>query len=116
MEYERLATGGIPDLWSVTEVTAQLGAWSGNGRLRKASAARLAEAFSEAAEEKKGPGAQESAAPARSFLGETGKDLAAEVMAQGHRCTRQAWAEVAAVGDAPPESFRTDILRSRVRP
>ena len=82
VEYKRLATGGIPDLWSVTEVTAAARHVVGQWPTAESLAARLAEAFSEAAEEEKDPERKSRLRQLASFLGETGKDLAAEVMAK----------------------------------
>jgi hypothetical protein len=82
VEYERLATGGIPDLWSVTEVTAAARRVVGQWPTAESLAARLAEAFSEAADEEKDPERKSRLRQLASFLGETGKDLAAEVMAK----------------------------------
>jgi hypothetical protein len=82
VEYKRLATGGIPDLWSVTEVTAAARRVVGQWPTAESLAARLAEAFSEAAEEEKDPERKSRLRQLASFLGETGKDVAAEVMAK----------------------------------
>lgn len=81
-DYQRLATGGIPDTWSVTKVTAAarrvVGQWPTAERL----AERLAAAFSEAADAEQDPERKSRLRQLASFLGETGKDLVAEIMAQ----------------------------------
>lgn len=81
-EYQRLATGGIPDLWSVTEVTSAARRVVGQWPTAESLAARLAEAFSEAADKEMDPERKSRLRQLANFLGETGKDLAAEIMAK----------------------------------
>jgi hypothetical protein len=82
VEYRKMMTGGIPDSWYVTEVTADarraVGQWPTAERL----AERLAVAFSEAADAEQDPERKSRLRQVASFLGETGKDLAAEIMAK----------------------------------
>jgi hypothetical protein len=82
VEYHKMMTGGIPDTWYVSDVTAAARRVVGQWPTAESLTARLAEAFTEAAEaepdaERKGRLRQIGV-----FLGDTGKDLAAEVIAK----------------------------------
>jgi hypothetical protein len=81
-EYTQLATGGIPDSWYVSAVTAEARRVAGQWPTAESLAARLAEAFSEAADAEKDPERKSRLRQLASFLGETGKDLAAEIIAK----------------------------------
>jgi hypothetical protein len=81
-EYKKLMTGGIPDTWYVTEVTAEARRVVGQWPTAESLAARLAEAFSQAADEEKDPERKSRLRQLAGFLGETGKDLAAEIIAK----------------------------------
>jgi hypothetical protein len=81
-EYQRLGTGGIPDLWSVTKVTTAARRVVGQWPTAESLAERLAVAFSEAADVEQDPERKGRLRQVAGFLGETGKDLAAEIMAK----------------------------------
>lgn len=81
-DYTQFATGGIPDNWYVTGVTAEARRVVGQWPTAEGLAARLAEAFSQAADEEKDPERKSRLRQLASFLGETGKDLAAEIIAK----------------------------------
>jgi len=81
-DYTQFATGGIPDNWYVTGVTADARRMVGQWPTAESLAASLAEAFSRAADEEKDPKRKSRLRQLASFLGETGKDLAAEVIAK----------------------------------
>ena len=75
-------TGGIPDSWYVTDVTAAARRVVGQWPTAESLAVRLAAAFSEAADEERDPERKNRLRQIANFLGETGKDIAAEVMAK----------------------------------
>ena len=81
-DYQRLATGGIPDLWSVSKVTAAARRVVGQWPTAESLAERLSEAFAEAADAEQDPERKGRLRQIATFLGETGKDLAAEIMAK----------------------------------
>lgn len=81
-DYTQFATGGIPDNWYVTGVTAEARRVVGQWPTAESLAARLAEAFSEAADQEKDPERKSRLRQLASFLGEAGKDIAAEIMAK----------------------------------
>lgn len=81
-DYTQFATGGIPDNWYVTGVTAEARRVVGQWPTAESLAARLAEAFSEAADQEKDPERKNRLCQLASFLGETGKDIAAEIIAK----------------------------------
>ena len=73
---------GYQTTWYVSGVTAEARRIVGQWPAAEGLAARLAEAFNQAADEEKGPGAQESTSAAGQLLGGPGKDLAAEIIAK----------------------------------
>jgi hypothetical protein len=75
-------TGGIPDSWYVTEVTPEARRAVGQWPTAESLAARLAEAFSEAADEETDPERKSRLRQLAGFLAETGKDIVAEVIAK----------------------------------
>jgi hypothetical protein len=81
-DYTQFATGGIPDSWRVSRVTAAARQAVGQWPTAESLATRLAEAFTEAADQEKDPERKSRLRQLASFLGETGKDLAAEVIAK----------------------------------
>lgn len=81
-EYRKLATGGIPDSWYVSGVTAAARRVVGQWPTAESVAERLAAAFSEAADGEQDPERKNRLRQIASFLGETGKDLAAEIIAK----------------------------------
>ncbi|MGH3205227.1 MAG: hypothetical protein ACRDP5_24730 [Streptosporangiaceae bacterium] len=81
-DYTQFATGGIPDNWYVTGVTAEARRVVGQWPTAESLAVRLAEAFSRAADEEKDPELKNRLRQLASFLGDTGKDLAAEIIAK----------------------------------
>lgn len=81
-EYKKLMTGGIPDSWYVTEVTPEARRAVGQWPTAESLAARLAEAFSEAADEETDPERKSRLRQLAGFLAETGKDIVAEVIAK----------------------------------
>ncbi len=82
VKYQKMMTGGIPDSWYVTEVTASARRVVGQWPTAESLAERLAAAFSEAADEEQDPERKSRLRQLASFLGDTGKDLAAEIIAK----------------------------------
>jgi hypothetical protein len=81
-EYRKLATGGIPDSWFVTGVTPAARREVGQWPTAESLAERLAVAFAEAADVEQDPERKGRLRELARFLGETGKDLAAEIIAK----------------------------------
>lgn len=81
-DYKKLMTGGIPDSWYVEGVTAAARQVVGQWPTAESMAERLAAAFSEAADVERDPERKNRLRQLASFLGETGKDLAAEIIAK----------------------------------
>lgn len=81
-EYRKLATGGIPDMWFVTGVTPAARRAVGQWPTAESLAARMAVAFAEAADAEPDPQRKSRLRQMATFLGETGKDLATEIMAK----------------------------------
>ena len=81
-DYKKLATGDVPDSWYVTEVTGTARQTVGQWPTAETMARRLAAAFAEAADAEQDPERKSRLRQIASFLGETGKDLAAEIMAK----------------------------------
>jgi len=81
-DYQRYMSGGIPDTWNVMAVTAAARRAVGQWPTAESLAERLAVAFSEAADAEQDPERKSRLRQLASFLGETGKDLAAEIMAK----------------------------------
>ena len=81
-DYKKLATGGVPDSWYVTEVTGTARQAVGQWPTAETMARRLAAAFAEAADAEQDPERKSRLRQIASFLGETGKDLVAEIMAK----------------------------------
>lgn len=81
-EYKKLMTGGIPDSWYVEGVTAEARRVVGQWPTAESVTERLAAAFSEAADAEQDPERKSRLRQIASFLGETGKDLAAEIIAK----------------------------------
>jgi hypothetical protein len=81
-EYRKLATGGVTDSWYVTEVTPGARRVVGQWPTAESLVSRLAEAFGEAAEEETDPEREGRLRQIATFLGEMGKDVAAEIVAK----------------------------------
>jgi hypothetical protein len=81
-EYQKLMTGGIQDSWYVTEVTADARRAVGQWPTAESLAENLAAAFSEAADDEHDQERKSRLRQIASFLAETGKDVAAEVLAK----------------------------------
>jgi len=81
-KYQKMMTGGIADSWYVTAVTAAARRVVGQWPTAESMAERLAAAFSEAADEEKDPERKSRLRQIARFFGETGKDLAAEIIAK----------------------------------
>jgi len=81
-EYQKLMTGGIPDSWHVSKVTPEARQAVGQWPTADSLAVQLAAAFSEAAEKENDPERKSRLRQIASFLAETGKDVAAEVLAK----------------------------------
>jgi hypothetical protein len=75
-------TGGDLGSFAITEVTAAARRVVGQWPSAENMAERLAVAFSEAADEEPDPERKSRLRQIASFLGETGKDIAAEVLAK----------------------------------
>jgi hypothetical protein len=80
-DYE-VMSGGDPGSFAITEVTAAARRVVGQWPSAESMAERLAAAFSEAADEEPDPERKSRLRQIASFLGETGKDIAAEVLAK----------------------------------
>ena len=117
-EYQRLATGGIPDLWSVTEVTScRQARGRAMAHCRRAWPPAWPRPSARRPRRRKDPERKSRLRQLASFLGETRQGPGGRGHGEGHHAPDRRGPEVRPpVGDAPPESFRTDILRSRVRP
>lgn len=83
VDYERLATGSIPDLWSVIKVTAAARRVVGQWPTAESLAERLAAAFSEAADTEQDPERKSRLRQLASFLGEEGKGPGSRDHGQG---------------------------------
>lgn len=81
-EYQKHMSGGVPDSWYVTEVTADARRAVGQWPTAESLAASLAAAFSEAADEERDPERKSRLRQIAGFLADTGKDIAAEVLAK----------------------------------
>jgi hypothetical protein len=81
-EYRKLATGGVPDSWYVTGVTPAARQAVGQWPTAESVTQRLAAAFAEAADAEQDPERKSRLRQIARFLGETGKDLAAEIIAK----------------------------------
>ena len=82
VEYKKHMSGGIPDTWYVTEVTEAARRAVGQWPTAESLAENLAAAFSEAADEEADPERKSRLRQIASFLADTGKDVAAEVLAK----------------------------------
>ncbi len=81
-KYNKMMTGGHPDSWYVTEVTSAarraVGQWPTGDSLAKS----LADAFDDVADHEADPDRKSRLRQVAGFLGDTGKDVAAEVLAR----------------------------------
>lgn len=82
LDFDKFATGGDPNPWRVLGVTPAARQAVGQWPTAESLTARLAEAFSEAADEETDPERKGRLRQLASFLGETGKDVAAEIIAK----------------------------------
>jgi hypothetical protein len=82
VEFEQFATGGNPNSWRVRRVSSDARRAVGQWPTPENIVARLAEAFSAAAERERDPERKGKLRALASFLAETGKDFAAEVVAK----------------------------------
>lgn len=80
--YQRYASGGVPDTWNVSDVTAEARRAVGQWPTPESLAERLAGAFAEAADAEQDPERKSRLRQVAGFLGETGKEVAAEVLAK----------------------------------
>jgi hypothetical protein len=81
-KYTKYMSGGNPDSWHVTEVTAAARRAAGQWPTPESLAGSLAIAFSEAADEELDPESKSRLRQIASYLADTGKDVAAEVLAK----------------------------------
>jgi len=81
-DYQRYLSGGVPDTWNVRGVTAAARQAVGQWPTPESLTEQLAAAFSEAADAEKDPERTGKLRQVAGFLGDTGKDIAAEVVAK----------------------------------
>ena len=81
-KYNKQATGGHPDTWYVTKVTAAARQTVGQWPTASTVTASLAEAFASAAESEPDPEKQSRLRQLGSFLSGTGRDVATEVVSK----------------------------------
>jgi hypothetical protein len=81
-EFTQLITGGDPNPWYVTEVTSAARQAVGQWPTPENVVARLADEFAAAAEHEPDPERKGKLRAIAGFLGETGKDFAAEIVAK----------------------------------
>jgi hypothetical protein len=82
VEYEQFATGGDPNPWSVRQVTAAARQAVGQWPTPESLTARVAQGFSDAADREPDAERKTKLRQVADFLGNTGKDVAAEVLAK----------------------------------
>jgi hypothetical protein len=82
VDFEQFATGGRPGSWRVRRVSADARRAVGQWPTPENVVARLAEAFSAAAEREPDPDRRGKLRAIGGFLADTGKDFAAEVVAK----------------------------------
>lgn len=78
-EYHQSMSGGDPNPWYVTQVTAEARRMVGQWPTPEALIDRLAEAFGEAAEHETDPQKQGRLREVATMIGQTGRDIAVEV-------------------------------------
>ena len=81
-DFTKFGTGGDPNPWRVEKVTAAARRAVGQWPTAENLANELAVAFGEAADDEQDPERKNRLRQLASFLGETGKDIAAEVIAK----------------------------------
>jgi predicted ArsR family transcriptional regulator len=82
VKYNKQATGGHPDTWYVTKVTAAARQTVGQWPTAASVTARLAEAFGSAAESEPDPEKRSRLRQVAGFLQSTGRDVATEVVSK----------------------------------
>jgi hypothetical protein len=82
VEYEQFATDGDPNPWSVRQVTAAARQAVGQWPTAESLAARVAQGFSDAADHEPDAERKSRLRQVADFIGSTGKDVAAEVLAK----------------------------------
>ncbi|HEV2372025.1 MAG TPA: hypothetical protein VGS19_07645 [Streptosporangiaceae bacterium] len=82
VKFEKAMTGGDPNPWYIRKVTPDARRTVGQWPTPENMVTRLAEAFGVAAEHEPDPGRKRRLRDIASFLADTGKDLAAEVVAK----------------------------------
>ena len=91
-EYQRLATGGVPDTWSVTKVTAAARRVVGQWPTAESLAERLAAAFSEAADVEQDLSARAGCARSPASSAKPGRISRPRSWPRSS-CARPAWAD-----------------------
>jgi predicted ArsR family transcriptional regulator len=82
VKYNKLMTGGHPDTWYVTKVTAAARQTVGQWPTAQSVTASLAKAFGNAAESEADPEKKNKLRQVAGFLGSTGRDVATEVVSK----------------------------------